>query len=115
MSDPTKLDISDYFAATVGAIVVGVGSAMTWFMRSKEKLATRMDGIEDRLDNHFQVDQDRHHEQSIALNTMQLNQQHTHERLDELREEIQVSAKEGAKKVNDKFDEVLDVLRNLKR
>jgi hypothetical protein len=115
VSDPSKLDISDYFAAIVAAGVAGIGGAMAWFNNSKKDLNKRMNDFNDRLDDHFTQDEERHREHSVGLATMQTNQENMHKGLDAVQRAIERSAAHGAEEVNKMFLIVLEeIQRNRK-
>jgi hypothetical protein len=115
MNDPSKWDISDYFGPTVGAIVVGVGSAMAWFSRSKDKLTTRMEALDTKITEHAQVDANNHLDQTIKLTTVAANQEHIHQRLADIQSEIRQSAAQGAELVNVQMRDVLNEIRKMSK
>ena len=82
MSDPVKLDASDWLAATVTGVVAGVGGAMAWFAGSKNKLTARMDAQEVRMNIHTE----KHFSHETQLAVIHTNQDHLSHRLDEIRE-----------------------------
>lgn len=51
MSDPSKLDPSDWFAAIVAGSLAGLGSAFTWFVKTKDRLYTKIAQQEDHIDS----------------------------------------------------------------
>jgi hypothetical protein len=114
MSDPGKIDLGDWLTAIVTSMIAGIGGAMAWFGNAKNKLNLRMDGIDTRLDEIIDVSQQRHQEQAIALNTLQLNQSHANQRMEEIKQEIRMSAEDGAERVRQQMESVLMEIRKNK-
>ncbi len=114
VSDPTKLDISDWFAAIVTGIIAGIGGAMAWFNGSKRDLNARMGEIDDKLEKHEKLDADRHETQMIAMTTVQLNEQFTRKTLQSVQEQIKESAEQGAQEVSKMFEILLNEFRSTK-
>jgi len=114
MSDPSKIDISDYFAAAVAATLAGIGGAMTWFNSTKRNLNDRMTSQAERLEEHVRENEERHHAHTLAINTVTLNQEHMHERLDEIKVQIRESAMNGAELVNEQMKAILNEVRKMK-
>ena len=100
MADPTKLDVGDWLAVVSASILMGLGSAMAWFSKSKDKIYARLDAGEERLND-----------SELQLERLKICQENLHLRLDDIKEEIQLSAKNGADRVNDKFAQVLDAIK----
>lgn len=107
MNDPTKLDMSDYFSAAVTGLVAGVGGAMAWFINSKNKLTSRMDLQEEKMNGHAA----KHYNHETQLAVIHTNQDHMSNRLDEIR----LSAKETISKLGDLSDTLTQVLLAVKK
>ncbi len=114
MSDPTKLDASDWFAAGVAILMASIGGVMKWFYASRKSMQDEIAKTNERLDEHFVMDAQRHETQSIALKEVQVSQGHLKERLDDVKEEIQLSAERGAQAVNSQFAQLLGEIRKMK-
>lgn len=46
MADPSRLDITDWFAVVAGGILSGLGSAFVWFSNSKRRIHDRLTTVE---------------------------------------------------------------------
>ncbi len=118
MGDPRSVVgdlIAQYIIAGVAAVVLGVSGAMKWFSKTREKIVADQAEIGKQFSEHMRMDEERHHLHSLALNTMQNNQLHTHERLQEVKDKIDQSARDGAEEVNKMFVTVLDELAELRK
>ena len=80
MSDPAKLDFSDWLQVAVGSMVSGIAAAMAWFSGEKRVMHDRMDKMEGAM-RCWDESQSDHKTQLAVLETCQRN---TEERLDEL-------------------------------
>jgi hypothetical protein len=81
MSDPSKLDTSDWFSAIVAGVVAGFGAFAAMFTRSKAHIYKRIDTQEARMDAYDKISNDH----STQLAVIHTNQDHMSNRLDEIR------------------------------
>ena len=51
MSDPSKLDPSDWFAAIVAGSLAGIGSAFAWFVKTKDRLYTKISQQQEHINS----------------------------------------------------------------
>jgi hypothetical protein len=114
--------IAQYVIGGMAAVVLGVSGAMKWFAKTKEKLVKKIDDMEEKMEKHFELDETRHREHSVTLERLESNQNNTHERLVEMKAQINSTALNGAYAVREKFDVIMDKfeeglkeIRNMKK
>ena len=99
MADPAKIDVGDWLGIG-GLAVTVVGSVVGGVKAMLGKRDDRLTALEQG-----------HHDQVTQLAVLKTCQENIHFRLDEIKQEIQVSAENGADRVNDKFAQVLEAIK----
>ncbi len=96
MSDPGKLDLSDWLSLAVVSIGGGMSAAMLWFRASNLKRDERTDDLYDRVEKYREL--------VTALVTelavLKACQNTIQDKLDEIKNDIVNSAERGAHSVN---------------
>ena len=77
-----KLDLDDWFAVVVAALVSGVGGAMAWFNSSKRKMHERID----LLESNMREWDDRHADHNTQLAVLTTCQSNTVKQLEQISE-----------------------------
>ena len=82
MSDPSKLDPSDWLSAIMAGVIAGFGAFAAMFTRSKANIYRRIDKQDERMNACEKIAS----EHSTQLAVIHTNQDHMSHRLDEIRE-----------------------------
>ncbi len=109
MSDPSKLDLGDWLSLAVISIGGGVSSAMLWFKSSNQKRDSNIDALGKRM----KENEDTQNSQAIQLNTLKVCQDNINYKLDDLKENIERTAMQGAHSVNTQIATLTNEIQKL--
>ncbi len=109
MSDPGKLDLSDWLSVALLAISGGVGSAMAWFRNSNKKRDDRIDALDEKMDRYEEL-----RAVSITrLAVIETCQANLLDKMNEIKDNIERTAMQGAHSVNTQIATLTNEIQKL--
>ncbi len=96
MSDPGKLDLSDWLSVALLAISGGIGSAMAWFKSSNQKRDDRMETLEEKMERYEEL----RAATVTRLAVIETCQSNLLDKMNEIKDNIERTAMQGAHSVN---------------
>ncbi len=109
VSDLGKLDAGDWLGVVVTGTIAGLGAAMGWFRSSNKHRDDKQEELETRMEKYETL----RATQATQLALLESSHDNIKEKLDEIKEDIQRAAMQGAHSVNTQMAQVFNEVQKL--